>query len=57
MLAGRPKDLEDVRSLLRLDLDEIDHRLIRKRLDELEKVIDDSKLIECFEQQVAASTV
>lgn len=54
VLAGRPKDLEDVRALLRGGSREIDVRLVRKRLRALGKLIDDSSLAESFERELAA---
>ncbi len=54
-LAGREKDLEDVRSLLRLKLKAIDLELVRRRLAELQQLIDDSTLMPLFEQQVKAA--
>ncbi len=55
ILAGRPKDLEDVCALLRLELADLKHNVIRLRLSELEKLIDDSTLVDCFERQVDRS--
>ena len=55
ILAGRPKDLEDVCALLRLELADLKHDVIRLRLSELEKLIDDSTLVDCFERQVDRS--
>ena len=49
ILASRPKDLEDVRALLRLDLDELDLTVVRARLRELGKLLDDSTLVRSFE--------
>ncbi len=51
-LAGRPKDLEDIRGVIlhqgsRLDLD-----VVRKRLRELERLIDVSDLLPVFESLV-----
>lgn len=55
ILAGRDKDLEDVRALLRSRSKEIDADVVRGRLGELEAMLDDSTLLESFEQQVAAA--
>lgn len=50
VLAGRQKDLEDVRTLLHLDLSEVDVALVRRRLMELEQVLDDSTLVALFDR-------
>ncbi|MDP1824246.1 MAG: hypothetical protein Q8L48_13415 [Archangium sp.] len=55
-LAGREKDLEDVRSLLRSASKEIDLAIVRSRLRELGALIDDSTLVALFELQVAATS-
>lgn len=55
-LAGREKDLEDVRALLRSASKEIDLAVVRSRLRELGSLIDDSTLVEVFELQVAATS-
>ncbi len=52
ILAGREKDLEDVRSLLRSASKEIDVKVVRARLSELGALIDDSSLVALFEQQL-----
>ncbi len=51
-LAGRDKDLEDVRALLRSASKEIDLDIVRERLRELGQLIDDSSLGALFERQV-----
>jgi len=53
-LAGREKDLEDVRALLRGKSAEIEVEVVRSRLDELGALIDDSTLRELFDDQVRA---
>jgi len=55
VLAARPKDLEDVRALLRGGSTEIDLATTRARLRELGQLLDDSTLIEIFEDQVKAA--
>jgi hypothetical protein len=55
ILAGRGKDLEDVRALLVAAQKEIDVELVRTRLDELGSLIDDSTLRRTFDEQVAVS--
>lgn len=54
-LAGREKDLEDIRALLRSKSPEIDVAVVRQRLSELGALIDDSTLVELFDRQQAAS--
>ena len=49
ILAGRPKDLEDVRSLWRLHGTAVDHRRIRRLLRSLEAALDRSDLVSSFE--------
>ncbi len=55
ILAGREKDLEDVRSLLQLRLRDVDLEVVRARLSELQQLIDDSTLLPLFEHQVDAT--
>lgn len=55
-LAGREKDLEDVRALLRSASKEIDLAVVRSRLRQLGALIDDSTLVALFELQVAATS-
>lgn len=54
-LAGREKDLEDVRALLRGKSAEIEVEVVRARLEELGALIDDSTLRELFDEQVRAA--
>jgi hypothetical protein len=54
ILAGRDKDLEDVRSLLRGRSKEIEAHIVRERLAELGALIDDSTLVQLFEMQLTA---
>ena len=49
ILAGRPKDIEDVRSLWRLHGSVVDHRRIRRLLRSLEAALDRSDLVSGFE--------
>ena len=51
-LAGREKDLGDIRALLSAATAEIDLARVRKRLDELGRLIDDSTLRRSFDEQV-----
>ncbi len=53
ILAGRDKDLEDVRGLLRTGSPEIDVAVVRARLGELGRLIDDANLVGSFDAQVA----
>ena len=53
-LAGREKDLEDVRALLRTRSPEIDVAIVRRRLAELSALLDDSTLVDLFEAQLSA---
>ncbi len=55
VLAGREKDLEDVRALLRGRSPEIDLEVVRQRLGQLGALLDDSTLLDLFERQVQAS--
>lgn len=50
VLAGRDKDLEDVRALLRGRSPEIHVETVRMRLAELEALLDDSTLVALFER-------
>ncbi len=50
VLAGREKDLEDVRTLLRLDLAEVKVDTVRRRLREIEQLLDDSTLVAVFDR-------
>lgn len=49
ILAGRPKDLADVRGILRVQLDAIDLARIREVLLLLEEALDQSDLVSAFE--------
>ena len=51
-LAGREKDLEDIRALVRSASDEIDVAVVRQRLDEIASLIDDSTLRALFDEQL-----
>ena len=55
-LAGREKDLEDVRALIRSASKEIDLKVVRARLRELGGLLDDSTLVALFDQQVRAAS-
>ena len=55
-LAGREKDLEDVRALIRAVNREIDVTVVRARLQELGSLLDDSTLVDLFDQQVRAAS-
>ncbi len=48
ILAGRPKDIEDVRGILMQCGDEIDHDAIRELLGQLEEALDQSDLLTTF---------
>lgn len=56
ILAGREKDLDDVRALLRAARSEIDTAVVRSRLAELGALIDDSSLVATFDALVAEAT-
>lgn len=51
-LAGREKDLEDIRALVRSASDEIDVAVVRRRLDDIAALIDDSTLRALFDDQL-----
>lgn len=53
ILAGREKDLGDVRALLRAARSEIDTAVVRSRLAELGALIDDSSLVATFDALLA----
>lgn len=53
VLAGRAKDLEDVRALLRAAAAEVDVSTVSERLAALGALIDDSSLVATFDQLVA----
>jgi hypothetical protein len=50
VLAGRGKDLDDVRTLLRMGLAEVSVDTVRSRLRDLEHLLDDSTLIASFDR-------
>lgn len=50
VLAGRPKDLEDVVALLRVRADQIDFELVGETLSMIEGALDQSDLTPAFEQ-------
>ena len=49
ILAGRPKDIEDARTLCRLHGPRVDHRRIRRLLRSLEEALGQSDLLSAFE--------
>ena len=53
VLAGRPKDLDDVRSVLMERLDKLDVAYIRSTLEILEKALDQSDLLPLLEAEIA----
>lgn len=55
ILAGRPKDLDDVAGVLRERLDRLDLELIRGTLKLLEGALGQSDLIPLFEQAIASA--
>jgi len=55
VLAGRPKDLEDVGALLRTGSNEIQVSTVRTQLADVERLIDDSTLVARFDELVAAN--
>ncbi len=55
ILAGRPKDLEDVRGILREQGDAFDLTRVRELLRLLEAALGQSDLVPLFEEQLAAS--
>jgi hypothetical protein len=52
VLAGRPKDLDDVRGILVAQDDARDLQRVRRLLHALEAAIDQSDLLPCFEEQI-----
>ena len=54
VLAGRPKDLEDVRGILRQTGARLESERIRSLLGSLEAALDRSDLRSLFEEQVRA---
>ena len=55
ILAGRPKDIEDVAALVRLQGNELILEIVRRRLHELESLLDDSTLLKQLNQICARS--
>ena len=53
ILAGRPKDMEDVRGILRERLRDLDLQLIRSTLAALEDALAQSDLLPLFERELA----
>ena len=53
ILAGRPKDIEDVRGILRERLPDLDVALIRSTLEALEDALAQSDLLPAFERELA----
>jgi hypothetical protein len=53
ILAGRPKDLDDVRGVLRERLQTLDLSVIRSTLGELEEALSRSDLLPSFESELA----
>lgn len=53
ILAGRPKDMEDVRGILRERLPDLDLALIRSTLAALEDALAQSDLLPAFEGELA----
>jgi hypothetical protein len=56
MLAGREKDLEDVRALLRVSPADLDVDTARRRIAELGALLDDSKMLETFVRMVRTAS-
>ena len=52
LLAGRPKDIDDVRGILAAQRDALDLARVRELLHALEAAIDQADLLPCFEEQV-----
>ena len=52
ILAGRPKDLDDVRGILAAQRDALDLARVRELLRAVEAAIDQADLLPCFEEQV-----
>jgi hypothetical protein len=52
ILAGRPKDLEDVRTILKERLAKLDLAHVRSMLDLLEKALDQSDLLPVLEAEI-----
>jgi len=54
ILAGRPKDIEDVRAILGAHPSGLDHELVRTTLEILEQALDRRDLISVFQSLVAS---
>jgi hypothetical protein len=52
ILAGRPKDLEDVHGVILAQGDSLDVGRVRRRLRQIEKAVDQSDLVPSFEAQL-----
>ena len=55
ILAGRPKDLDDVRGVILAQGENLDEKRIRYRLRQIETVLDQSDLTPVFEAQMKAA--
>jgi hypothetical protein len=55
VLAGRPKDLDDVRGILLAQGESLDLPRVRRLLRALEAALDQSDLLPCFEDQLRAA--
>jgi hypothetical protein len=55
ILAGRPKDLEDVRGIVLAQGDGLDVARVRRRLRQIEQALDQSDLTPLFEAQLRAT--
>ncbi len=55
ILAGRPKDLEDVRGVLLVQGDDLDVPRVRTRLRQIEQALDQSDLVPSFESQLSSA--
>lgn len=55
ILASRPKDMEDVRGILRERGHELDLHLVRSTLELLERALGESDLLPAFESEVRAT--
>ncbi len=53
VLAGRPKDIEDIRGILRERLPDLDVELVRSTLARLEDALAQSDLLPAFERELA----
>ena len=55
VLAGRPKDLEDVRGVVLTQGDDLDVAAVRMRLRQIEQALDQSDLLPAFEAELRAA--